>query len=218
MPPGPAYNWFCVVYSALNILSHAAKYQAAHMAPRADAGVVAGAMHQQRRRRAVTDLEESDQELSNAVKQYDSLENVMNIPEDAPACGISESRVLGTRAEPSNALDEARPDPDVVLIADVRNINSKKDYSTVSEVPPELIALDDTKETYNTLPRNLQSSKVPSSRIGRLFHYGGKCPISFLRCTLLTFEGKVLPPPSDMELPLNFYGAQAVPPTRNLPS
>lgn len=29
MPPGPAYNWFCVLYSAAEILSHAARYRAA---------------------------------------------------------------------------------------------------------------------------------------------------------------------------------------------
>jgi hypothetical protein len=35
MPPGPAYNWFCVAYSALNILSHAAHYRAAQATQRA---------------------------------------------------------------------------------------------------------------------------------------------------------------------------------------
>lgn len=32
MPPGPAYNWFCVAYSVLNILSHAAHHRAAQLA------------------------------------------------------------------------------------------------------------------------------------------------------------------------------------------
>ncbi len=32
MPPGPAYNWFCVAYSVLNILSHAAHHRAAQVA------------------------------------------------------------------------------------------------------------------------------------------------------------------------------------------
>jgi len=34
MPPGPAYNWFCVLYSAAEILSHAARYRAAQVFPR----------------------------------------------------------------------------------------------------------------------------------------------------------------------------------------
>jgi len=34
MPPGPAYNWFCVLYSAGEILSHAARYRAAQVIPR----------------------------------------------------------------------------------------------------------------------------------------------------------------------------------------
>ena len=34
MPPGPAYNWFCVLYSAAEILSHAARYRAAQVSSR----------------------------------------------------------------------------------------------------------------------------------------------------------------------------------------
>jgi len=34
MPPGPAYNWFCVLHSAAEILSHAARYRAAQVSSR----------------------------------------------------------------------------------------------------------------------------------------------------------------------------------------
>jgi len=37
MPPGPAYNWLCVLYSASEILGHAARYRASQVAPRATA-------------------------------------------------------------------------------------------------------------------------------------------------------------------------------------
>ena len=33
MPPGPAYNWFCVVHSVAEILAHAARYRAAQISP-----------------------------------------------------------------------------------------------------------------------------------------------------------------------------------------
>jgi aarF domain-containing kinase len=34
MPPGPVYNWLCVVCSAADILSHAARIRASQLAPR----------------------------------------------------------------------------------------------------------------------------------------------------------------------------------------
>ena len=34
MPPGPAYNWLCVLHSISEILSHAARYRATQIAPR----------------------------------------------------------------------------------------------------------------------------------------------------------------------------------------
>lgn len=34
MPPGPAYNWLCVLYSTAEILSHAARHRAAQIVPR----------------------------------------------------------------------------------------------------------------------------------------------------------------------------------------
>jgi len=34
MPPGPAYNWLCVLYSTAEILSHAARHRAAQVVPR----------------------------------------------------------------------------------------------------------------------------------------------------------------------------------------
>ena len=34
MPPGPAYNWLCVLHSTAEILSHAARHRAAQIVPR----------------------------------------------------------------------------------------------------------------------------------------------------------------------------------------
>jgi len=33
MPPGPAFNWFCVLYSAADILSHTARIRASQLSP-----------------------------------------------------------------------------------------------------------------------------------------------------------------------------------------
>lgn len=34
MPPGPAYNWLCVLHSTAEILSHAARHRATRIVPR----------------------------------------------------------------------------------------------------------------------------------------------------------------------------------------
>ena len=34
MPPGPAYNWLCVLHSTVEILSHAARHRATQIVPR----------------------------------------------------------------------------------------------------------------------------------------------------------------------------------------
>ena len=34
MPPGPAYNWLCVLHSTAEILSHAARHRAAQIVPK----------------------------------------------------------------------------------------------------------------------------------------------------------------------------------------
>jgi hypothetical protein len=34
MPPGPAYNWLCVLHSTAEILSHAARHRATQIVPR----------------------------------------------------------------------------------------------------------------------------------------------------------------------------------------
>ena len=49
MPPGPAYNWFCVAYSIYDILSHAAQIRAAQVT-RAG-GAVAAAVPSRKRKR-----------------------------------------------------------------------------------------------------------------------------------------------------------------------
>lgn len=35
MPPGPAYNWLCVLTSTTEIISHALQYKVAQIAPKA---------------------------------------------------------------------------------------------------------------------------------------------------------------------------------------
>ncbi|KAK2465552.1 hypothetical protein APHAL10511_002444 [Amanita phalloides] len=101
-----AYNWFCVAYSVINILSHAAHHR------------VAGSTL------AARTSSQAWKTQSNKEEPRSSL------PDHAPMTEAQPATVGGSRHSNENP-------------------------------------------TYSTPNRHLQSSKVPSSRIGRLFHYGG---------------------------------------------
>lgn len=77
---------------------------------------------------------------------------------------------------PTEPIDE--------VLRSITNINPSIDTNTISQEDGLLSVVE--KETFNLAPdqlhakppvappvKHLQSSKVPSSRIGRLFHYGG---------------------------------------------
>ena len=61
MPPGPAYNWLCVLNSTIEIISHAAQYKAAQVAPKAIGSYV---IRPRKRRRTddFADAHENDSE------------------------------------------------------------------------------------------------------------------------------------------------------------
>ena len=133
MPPGPAYNWLCVAYSALNILSHAAHHRAAQVTQRAAARATTAADTKSRQEPHST---ENDVKLTNAPSNEAS--SMLNTtPSEGVQLGISD-----------------------LQIDKVEMIVGRAPHKQ----PP----------IYSIPARNLQSSKVPSSRIGRLFHYGGE--------------------------------------------
>lgn len=68
MPPGPAYSWFCVAYSALNILSHAAHYRAAQATQRAAVRAATVADTKLRQEPHVQHSTENDVKLTNSLE------------------------------------------------------------------------------------------------------------------------------------------------------
>jgi len=67
MPPGPAYNWLCVVHSVAEILAHAARYRAAQLSPSslpvAHASVT-------RKKRPGDELKASEKEVKKRVDAF----------------------------------------------------------------------------------------------------------------------------------------------------
>ncbi|KDR78182.1 hypothetical protein GALMADRAFT_1304879 [Galerina marginata CBS 339.88] len=82
MPPGPAYNWFCVLYSTAEILSNAARYRAAQLTPIASASFA----HPRKRRRTEGQGEKPDELVEYApVVKHDTQDVVKDKKAFEPA-------------------------------------------------------------------------------------------------------------------------------------
>ncbi|KAF9476631.1 ABC1-domain-containing protein [Pholiota conissans] len=209
MPPGPAYNWLCVLNSTAEILSHAARYKAAQVAPSS----LASYANPRKRRRTDGPVDVQEHESAstaskggrrvvkpaadfldyknqteeqcpaeqgkpqeNAIKREPSALNAPSISQEHSKKAISEDIIHSVKIPP--AASETSNTPAVtkskpVIIEDAIFIPPKER----EKHEPIVEAMHGQKTLPQTYPqpiaRNLQSSKVPSSRIGRLFHYGG---------------------------------------------
>ena len=70
MPPGPAYNWLCVVHSVAEILAHAARYRAAQLSPSSLSTAHASVT---RKKRPVDELKASEREGFEKIKRVDTF-------------------------------------------------------------------------------------------------------------------------------------------------
>ncbi|KAK0480292.1 ABC1-domain-containing protein [Armillaria novae-zelandiae] len=146
MPPGPAYNWLCVLASAADILGHAARIRASQVAGRRSVLV------------ARTKNRDAAPE-GNKVKIEESIRPLQGGQSIEPVALTRDSALPWEIA----AAEETPPTNEVILNHHEEPVvESVLSYETVQ---PEEIQAPPT--------RSLSSSKVPSSRIGRLFHYGG---------------------------------------------
>lgn len=118
MPPGPVYNWCCVLYSVAEIIGHATRYRGVQIPLKTPSDPIETPLRK----------DVSAQILRVPLITSESLQS-------QPI----ESRIAQERVQ------------DVVK-------------------PPET-------SLPSGITRSLKSSKVPSSRIGRLLHYGGSCSL-----------------------------------------
>ncbi|KAI0717669.1 ABC1 family-domain-containing protein [Cerioporus squamosus] len=199
MPPGPAYNWLCVAHSLYDILAHAAQIRAAQLARAGRA--VRPAADQLSRKRKRDEVSASDAQLSATATPRDELRPTSAEPPVAAVSkGTSPDVLEPSRATAFQAstvtqdVPAPSPAPPSYVPADAPSVTAQ-----VESVPPPAAFTQDPQRTLEPeappvgnvsastgIPdpgesivvdvprtRNLQSSKVPSSRIGRLFHYGG---------------------------------------------
>ena len=201
MPPGPVFNWLAVAHSALVILDHALQFRAAQVTrvrvsqsrQRARGndrvGVYkSGQGEKEIVKEQVTPIADEPSSGPTHVLPSSLLHandawlrqlQMAATPQTPPPEPVSEhqhTNVASTLLGPCSTIT-----PTAAHIAEpftrVADVNLSRLDASLSQHAPILesdalpgdVLLSPSLES----TRHLQSSKVPSSRIGRLFHYGG---------------------------------------------
>ncbi|KAI0041678.1 ABC1-domain-containing protein [Auriscalpium vulgare] len=189
MPPGSLYNWLTVAHSALEVLEHAALHRSAQL-PRP--GFVGLGQKQRRTAEdeptpsAAAGASPEPAQKSPPVIPPDSLSRTKTIRMEQ----VSDMPVVLRDQVPISLTHDSKPSASLpqsphTLVAELASADARKlvaasdpvlalpfATSTSSLVQSDEI-IPDILVSPPTTSRHLQSSKVPSSRIGRLFHYGG---------------------------------------------
>ncbi|KAJ3821249.1 ABC1-domain-containing protein [Lentinula raphanica] len=215
MPPGPGYNWLCVLSSTAEILSYAARYRVSQVTRlskentlpnRARSAVLENDWNDLKAKtRTVAERLESRGIDTREVEAIcttaepgptstlsSSNENVEPILDHSTDNAESHSGTLEERRISSEALSDENNDTIFVSSMPLNQQSEEdglpafKSSNIVESLPPAHSTLVQEQEANisampeiapaaaNTIHRNtLQSSKVPSSKLGRLFHYGG---------------------------------------------
>lgn len=173
MPPSSSYNWLCALYTATKILSIVARRKAARCAPeclttaerRRHVDLAMGTLGSGR----IFDIKGREDARFETPQNYVKRVDDVNIrPASVPY-----------QAELNAKFDISQPPPPITdeppnIVTEVEAIEKVVD-SPVPELPPStsesIMVSSPSPMPVHT--RSLQSSKVPSSPIGRLFHYGG---------------------------------------------
>ncbi|RDB23565.1 Atypical kinase COQ8, mitochondrial [Hypsizygus marmoreus] len=172
MPRSPVYSWFCVLCSTANILSHAARYRASQVAPQATTALRKGNHRAELKASSLktppfdassvpSSASVISQGLVPNIPISDTVAHTEPIVTDRPPQEniVDPIPILEAVLPEETAIEHAPSSPEVLQSSEWLDLdNEQKDIQTQEFVTPA---------------RNLQSSKVPSSRIGRLFHYGG---------------------------------------------
>ncbi|KAF8130305.1 ABC1-domain-containing protein [Boletus edulis] len=160
MPPSPAFGWLCVVHTIADIAFRAAQIRAAQALPKSPSQVPLTVARESKSYGGPT-------KPHSGINTRASTEPLLH-PHVAGITGAPEI----SAAEGSAVNEEPGPRQIKDLTGYQENILSPKpSAATESNTVPVFPSVD--PENTDHAARNLQSSKVPSSRIGRLFHYGG---------------------------------------------
>ena len=160
MPPGPAYNWLCVVHSVAEILAHAARYRAAQLSPSSLSTAHASVT---RKKRPGDELKASEKEkikpvdafLSEGLGSTTSRELQGNVVLDASLPASPKTQLFDTPPIPMKAIDVFPPSP-------------LPEVSTVTQSSPPLPNFPTQKiavQPSMALPKLLSPDDLPVSKL-----------------------------------------------------
>ncbi|KAI6030321.1 ABC1-domain-containing protein [Pisolithus marmoratus] len=172
MPPGPGFGWLCVVHSIVDIALRAAQIRSGHgllKTPVPKSHLTKDALEGDRNNpeeslaSTLLRVQEKVVPITSALSA-----NVQGGPVEIPQPSLKEGAVVTSR-------DELEPE----VVTHHENASSLSDTEANRNFVSHVQHSDygtEPMETPSIRPHGspaLQSSKVPSSRIGRVFHYGG---------------------------------------------
>ncbi|KAL4077599.1 ABC1-domain-containing protein [Scleroderma citrinum] len=148
-PPGPVLGWLCVAHSVVDIALRAAHISCGQVLPRK---VVQGSLRREEKYNA--SREESSSREDNAAAPGSTTDSSSNalVSRDESCFSFAARNVEIAQEEASHVTTRANTFQKVAAFEDVTTQTSASQLH---------------------ISTTLQSSKVPSSRIGRFFHYGG---------------------------------------------
>lgn len=124
MPPGPAYNWLCVLHSVGDVLYHAAQIRATQVAPR-----------------AVTAVKRARQTTTDAAREFEAAELGQQRPQP-----ISLEESAQESLKSSAAPFVIPPGPKVVTSIHFRTEDKPSNVQAVPEPPlPDISALSEVR-------------------------------------------------------------------------
>ncbi|KIJ18135.1 hypothetical protein PAXINDRAFT_9222 [Paxillus involutus ATCC 200175] len=192
MPPGPAFGWLCVAHSVVDIAIRAAQIRSVQAVPKP-------VVYKSSATRTGNDAPEETTRLHNVEPStWSSPEPLPSLHGSAetgtlvrPLClevpayqeKVESSGVpkiegyVGISGTQCDTPQPTRIQPATMHhVEDVYKTTQTQDnvapHIELSEIPLAAASTQSPKIEPSVV-RNLRSSKVPSSRIGRLFHYGG---------------------------------------------
>ena len=182
MAPGLSYYWLCVLETTTKIILNVQRRKAAQCIPGFAAPVAVRkqqATGTMRDDRVFDTKRQADAKSEAPVDQVDSV-NIMPVSVPCEAKLNAEPNITQPAPSIQNETPElAEPAVDSPALEQPPSAPGPGSFISSSSTPMSA--------------RVLQSSKVPSSRIGRLFHYGGKSLFSsYLALPFIILQGWLL--------------------------
>ena len=181
MPPTLAFGWLCVVHTIADIAFRAAQIRSVQALPKSSSQIPPTA---NRSHGGPTSLHTAETDTRTSLEPFLHLHVTEKVTEGSVVHEESslprQLNVTTSHQDSSLSPRFSATESDVnvgTLMSLLQGTTSVTQLTLSAVVQPiETAQVFPTVDPQNIDPviiRNLQSSKVPSSRIGRLFHYGG---------------------------------------------